>query len=105
MSSSARLGTYDLGNCTGAFTAQYELPCKHAIHGLLRVEIRDSGLREVIATRPLRLQDVCKYWRLPHRLKDVDPLLAEEDPRVVARTGRPRNAPEEGILPPSGTVI
>ena len=90
MASSARLGTHDLGNCTGAFTAQYGLPSKHAIYGLLRVEIRDPGVREVIATRPLRLQDVCKYWRLPQRLKDVDPFLAEEDPRVVARRGRPR---------------
>ena len=35
----------------------------------------------------------------------MDPLLAEMDPRVVARRGRPRNAPEEGIVPPSGTVI
>ena len=95
----------ELGNCMGAFTAQYGLPCKHAIYGLLRVEIRDSGVREVVATRPLRLQDVCKYWRLPHRLKDVDLLLAEEDPRVVARRGRPRNASEEGIVPRSGTVI
>ena len=49
----------DLGNCTGAFAAQYGLLCKHAIYELLRVEIRDSGVREVIATRPLMLQDVC----------------------------------------------
>ena len=42
MASSARLGTHYLGNCTGAFTAQYGLPCKHAMYGLLRVEIRDS---------------------------------------------------------------
>ena len=105
MASSARLGTHDLGNCTGAFTAQYGLPCKHSIFSLLRVEMRDSGVREVVATRPLGLQDVCLYWRLPHKLEDVDPLLAEMDPRVVARRGRPRNAPEEGIVPPSGTVI
>ena len=75
------------------------------IHDLLRVETKESGARAVVATRPLRLQDVCKYWRLPHRLEDVDPLLGEMDPRVVARRGRPRNAPEEGIVPPSGTVI
>ena len=72
---------------------------------LLRVEMRDSGVREVVATRPLGLRDVCLYWRLPHRLEDVDPLLAEMDPRVVARRRRPRNAPEEGIVPLSGTVI
>ena len=105
MASSARLGTHDLGDCTGAFTAQYGLPCKHSIFSLLRVEMRDSGVREIVATRPLGLQDVCLYWRLPHRLEDVDPLLAEMDPRVVARRGRPRNAPEEGIVPPLGTVI
>ena len=105
MASSARLGTHDLGDCTGAFTAQYGLPCKHIIHDLLRVEIRDSGARAIVATRPLGLQDVCLYWRLPHRLKDVDPLLAEMDPRVMAPRHRPRNTPEEGIVPPSGTVI
>ena len=105
MASSARLKTHDLGDCTGAFTAQYGLPCKHIIHDLLTVEIRNSGARAVVATRPLRLQDVCLYWRLPHRLEDVDPLLAEMDPRVMARKHRPRNTPEEGIMPPSGTVI
>ena len=105
MAFSARLGTHDLGNCTGAFTAQYGLPCKHIIFNFLKVKTSESGARTIIATRPLRLQDVCKYWRLPHRLEDVDPLLAEIDPRVVAYKGRPRNAPEEGIVPPSGTVI
>ena len=55
MASSAHLGTHDLGDCTGAFTAQYGLPCKHIIHNLLRVEIRDSGARAIVATRPLGL--------------------------------------------------
>ena len=105
MASSARLGTHNLGNCTGAFTAQYGLPCKHTIFNLLKVKTMESGARTIVATRPLRFQDVCKYWRLPHRLKDVDPLLAEINPQIMAHKGRPRNAPEKGIMPPSGTVI
>ena len=74
---------------TSAFTAQYGLPCKHTIFSLLRVEKRELGARTVVATRPLRFQDVCKYWRLLHRLEDVDPLLVEIDPRVVVYRGRP----------------
>ena len=35
----------------------------------------------------------------------MDPLLTEINPRVVAYKGRPRNAPEEGIMPLLGTVI
>ena len=55
MAFSARLGTHDLGICTGAFIVQYGLPCKHSIFSLLRVEMRNSGVREIVATRPLRL--------------------------------------------------
>ena len=105
MASSARLGTHNLGQCTGAFTTQYGLPCKHIIYGLLRVEMSATGAPKIVATRPLQLKEVCKYWRLPQRLEDMDPLLGEEDPRVVACRGRPRNAPEDGIVTASGTVI
>ena len=105
MASSARLGTHNLGQCTGAFTTQYGLPCKHIISGLLRVEISTTGAPKIVATRPLQLKEVCKYWRLPQRLEDMDPLLGEEDPRVVACRDRPRNAPEDGIVTASGTVI
>ena len=105
MASSARLGTHDIGTCTGAFTSQYGLPCKHMLYELLRVDSSDTGVRVIVATRPLGLADVCKYWHLPQRLEEVDPLLGEEDPRVVARRGRPRNDAEENIVPPAGIVI
>ena len=55
MAFSARLGTHDLGNCTGAFTAQYGLLYKHIIFNLLKVKTRESGAHIIIATRPLRL--------------------------------------------------
>ena len=54
MAFSARLGTHDLGNCTGAFTAQYGLLYKHTIFNLLKVKTRESGAHTIIATRPLR---------------------------------------------------
>ena len=65
MASSARLGTHDLGQCTGAFTAQYGLPCKHMIYGLLQVQTRATGAREIVAIQTLELREVCKHWRLP----------------------------------------
>ena len=106
MASSARLGHSNIGVCTGAFTAQFGLPCKHFIHDLLRVEVGQGPKGPtVVATRPLQLNEVCTYWCLPQPLEAVNPLLAEEDPRVVARRGRPRNEPEEGIVPNRNTVV
>ena len=105
MASSARLGTQEIGECTGAFTAQLGLPCKHTIYNMLRVETSASENRKVATIRSLELRDVCKYWRLPNPLEDIDPLLLEEDPRVVAHRGRPRNAPEDGIMLSRGTTV
>ena len=105
MASSARLGTQEIGECTGAFTAQLGLPCKHTIYNMLRVETSASENRKVATIRSLELRDVCKYWRLPNPLEDIDPLLLEEDPRVVAHRGRPRNAPEDGIMLWLGTSL
>ena len=109
MASSARLGHLTIGICTGDFTAQYGIPCKHMIYELLRIENHEGSegrqIRKIVATRPLQLHEVCRYWRLPQALEEVDPLLAEEDPRVVARKGRPRNAPEEGIVPDRNVAV
>ena len=67
--------------------------------------MRVIGAQEIVAIRTLELKEVCKYWHLFQKLEYVDPLLGEEDLLIVARRGRPRNTPEDGIMVIAGTVI
>ena len=48
------------------------------VHGLLRIESRAIGAREIIAMSPLQLKNICKYWRLPQKLENVDLSLAKK---------------------------
>ena len=69
MAEAALKGTSPLGECTGDFSQQYGLPCKHIMHDLLRIQRDEQGVPVGIeATRPLGLQDVDTFWVLDRNL-------------------------------------
>ena len=58
-----------------------------------------------MAIQTLELKEIYKYWHLSQKLEYMDPLLREEDPLIITRKGRSRNASEDGIIVIPGTVI
>jgi hypothetical protein len=103
MAYSARLndpGPQGWSDCSGSFSRQYGLPCKHMILLFLRLEVDGSNKRIINVMQPLPLSYWDPYWYLPNDLQNYNPYHRIKDPHVVDNRVRARRvAPNNTVLP------